>query len=147
MVEIDELGELAARLITPQGYEALVEDVCRQLIGNVDAKVYRNKNYCGISGHSHEIDVAVEFEVSGLRLLVLIECKALKRPVGIEEVMVLLQRLRDTGAHKGVIISLAGFRKGAIKIARANGVALVHFRGALGSLAWISTTRSSANTG
>jgi hypothetical protein len=130
--------------LTPQSYEALVEDVCRQLAGNMDAKIHRNVVFPGASGHSHQIDVAVDIEVKGLRLLVLIECKWWRKRVGVQEVMVLLQRLQDIGAHKGVIVSSVGFQKGAIKMAKAKGVALVILKGSAETIVMLNHCHSSS---
>jgi len=58
-------------------------------------------------------------------MLVLIECKYHKNPIKREVVQVLLDKLRATGAQKGIVFSTVKFQKGAIEFAQAHGIALV----------------------
>jgi hypothetical protein len=85
---------------------------------------HRNR-YKGASGQEHEIDLSFETTLAGSRLLVLVECKCYSRPVGIEDLAEFAYKLRDIGAHKGIVVSTVGFREGAITIARREGIALV----------------------
>ncbi|MGH9822444.1 MAG: restriction endonuclease [Blastocatellia bacterium] len=117
----------------PEAYEEIVADICRQFAADfcrlADPKevvsVRQRNKFTGRSGQVHEIDVSVEFTMSGLTFITLIECKHWQRPVGIEEVMVLKQRLEDIGAQKGVLVSSRGFQKGAVVFAKSHGIALV----------------------
>lgn len=47
------------------------------------------------------------------------------RPVGREDVQVLVDKKRSTGAQKAILFSTNGFQKGALDYARIHGVALV----------------------
>jgi len=81
-----------------------------------------------ISGDSgeYEIDIVARFEVfGGAEIVVLIECKRYKNPVKRDVVMFLEAKLRDTGAHKGIIFSTAGFQRGALEYAANRGIATV----------------------
>lgn len=55
----------------------------------------------------------------------LVECKNHVRPVEREDVQVLADRLRATGAQKGILFSTNGFQRGAIHYARNHRIALV----------------------
>jgi formylglycine-generating enzyme required for sulfatase activity len=46
-------------------------------------------------------------------------------PGGIEDVLTFAGRIRDIPAHKGMIVTTVGFQQGAVKMAKANGIALV----------------------
>lgn len=111
--------------MTPETYEQLVEDICSQIAESNNSKIFRKKKYLGSSGQEHEIDVSVEQNVRGAKVLFLIECKWWNKNVGVEQVLTLEGRLRDIGGHKGIIVTKTGFQKGAIQIARDRGIALV----------------------
>jgi restriction system protein len=84
----------------------------------------------------YEIDVAVRFEAMGAEFLVLVECKHQKHPVKREVVQVLADRIRSTGAHKGIIFATAPFQSGALEYAKQHGIGLVRI--ADGSTAWVT---------
>lgn len=77
-------------------------------------------------GGEYRIDVRLILRVVGqATIVILIECKHQKRPVERDELLVLEGKLRDTGAHKGILFSTSGFQKGAIRYAAARGIATV----------------------
>jgi len=122
-------GQGLNSIITPAEYEQLIADVCKLAASGIlsipGAVVEQRQKLRGKSGQLHEIDVVVDVQFSGVRFLTLIECKAWQRPVGVEEVMVLKQRVDDIGAHKGIVVSHNGFQQGAVTFAKPNGIALV----------------------
>jgi restriction system protein len=73
----------------------------------------------------YRIDVSLRFTQLEVDLLVLVECKNRVRPVEREDVQVLADGLRATGAQKGILFSTNGFQRGAIHYARSHGIALV----------------------
>ena len=72
------------------------------------------------------IDVSARFEALGADFLVLIECKHQSTKVKRADVQVLADKVRSTGAHKGMLFATAGFQNGAVVYAQRRGVALVH---------------------
>ena len=77
-------------------------------------------------GGEYKIDVLVKLTVFREALVtVLVECKHQARPVEREDVMVLEAKVRDVGAHKGMLFSTSGFQAGALKYADAQGIATV----------------------
>jgi restriction system protein len=81
---------------------------------------------------NYRIDVTARFNQLGVDFLVLVECKDHARPVEREDVQILSDKLRAAGAHKGMLFSTNGFRKGAVEYARTHGIALVRvLKGAL----------------
>jgi polysaccharide deacetylase 2 family uncharacterized protein YibQ len=54
----------------------------------------------------------------------LVECKAYKRPVSVDDLLIFAERIDDIGANKGIIITLHGFQPGAVKVAESHGIAL-----------------------
>jgi restriction system protein len=71
----------------------------------------------GASGE-YEFDAVAKFEVlNGATFLVLVECKRHSSPVKRDVILALEAKLRDVGAHKGMIFSTAGFQRGALEYA------------------------------
>jgi len=78
---------------------------------------------------SYEIDVAIELILfGGARILIIVECKRQANPVKRDQVLTLEAKLRDTGAHKAIMVSTSGYQRGAIDFAKAKGIALVTVR-------------------
>lgn len=73
----------------------------------------------------YEIDATARFRALGVDFLVLVECKDHLRPVEREDVQVLADRKRATGAQKAIFFATNGFQRGAIEYAKAHGIALV----------------------
>jgi hypothetical protein len=128
-------------------YELLVKALLETTVPNdvtSDVAVFHRKGYPGkASGHVHEIDVSIEFTLSGMHIMVLAECKRYTRSVGVDEVLEFAARIDDIGAHKGIIVSTAGFQEGAIRVAISKGIALATAKGM--SLVYCSYMSSMAN--
>lgn len=73
------------------------------------------------------IDVTVQFRLMGADFLILFECKRHSRPVGHEGVQVPPDKLRSTGAHKGVVVAASGFQRSASQYAQKHGIACVRW--------------------
>jgi restriction system protein len=82
----------------------------------------------GVDG-SYAIDVTVRFTALGAQFLVLVECKHERRKVERSDVQILHDKVRSTGAQKGMLFSTAGFQDGAIQYAGVHGLALVQLAG------------------
>lgn len=77
-------------------------------------------------GGAYAVDILVELSIlGGARLLVLVECKHHRRPVERDDVLALEAKIRDVGAHKGMLFSTSGFQSGAIKYSAERGIATV----------------------
>ena len=73
----------------------------------------------------YEIDATARFRALGVDFLVLVECKDHVRPIEREDVQILADRKRATGAQKAIFFSTNGFQRGAIEYAKVHGIALV----------------------
>ena len=78
----------------------------------------------GLDG-KYQIDVAVEFYVMGVRMLVLVECKHYKVPVEREQIELLHDKIGSIGAQKGVFVTTSRYQSGAIEYAKKHGIALL----------------------
>ena len=74
---------------------------------------------------SYQIDGEIRFIIMGVEMVVLVECKRYKGPVKREHVQVLHDKIRSTGAHKGIFITTSYFQSGALKYAKEHGIALI----------------------
>jgi hypothetical protein len=111
--------------LTPDEYERAVADLVRTVGHEVmDWQVRHLDPVEGVDG-TYIIDVTVRFQVLGAEFLMLFECKRHASPVKREHVQVLNDKLRSTGAHKGVVVSASGFQRGALEYARVHGIACV----------------------
>jgi hypothetical protein len=114
--------------IEARDFELLVQNLIYGLLtfeGHMPVTVHHRKRYPGKrSGHHHEIDLSYTTQSAGADVLVLVECKAYRRPVPVEDVLTLAERVDDIGANKGILVSLSGFDPGAIRIAKGRGIAL-----------------------
>ncbi|MGH3550542.1 MAG: restriction endonuclease [Pseudonocardiaceae bacterium] len=93
----------------------------------------------GVDG-TYVIDVTARFTLLGAEFLMLFECKRHRSPVKREDVQVLKDKLRSTGAHKGVVVAASGFQRGALEYARTHRIACVR----LVDEAWVYETRDLA---
>jgi len=111
--------------LTPEQFEIEVKNIIETSgLGLSQFSVEHLEKLDGADG-TYEIDITARFRALGADFLVLIECKHHRHPVKRDVVMVLYDRIRALGAHKGMIFSTAGFQSGAIKYAKAHGIALV----------------------
>jgi len=111
--------------ITPEQFELLVKEILQSSSKGLSSLEARHREKLqGVDG-TYEIDITARFRAFGADFLVLIECKHHRSAIKREAVQVLRDRLRSTGAQKGIIFSTAGFQKGALEYAKVHGIALV----------------------
>ena len=74
---------------------------------------------------TYQIDVYAEFTALNSKFKVLCECKQYTSSVSREKVAVLHDKIESIGAHKGILLATSDFQSGAIKYAKAHGIALI----------------------
>jgi hypothetical protein len=72
----------------------------------------------------HEVDVVVRFEVHGVAVMWVVECKDWTRAVPKERVLALDAIVKDVGADRGILVAESGFQAGAIQFAQQNNLTL-----------------------
>ncbi len=112
--------------LTPTEFELQVRDwLSRGGFRLEDFQATHQGSVTGLGG-DYSIDVLARLVLfSGAQIVVLAECKHRERPVERDEVLILEAKLRDVGAHKGMLFSTSGFQRGAIQLAGARGIATV----------------------
>jgi hypothetical protein len=115
-------------MIEPERYENLVKELLTKAIASefLAGKVLHGRKIRGRrSGYDHQVDLSLEVDLAGTRLLVIVECKALTRPVSVDDALEFASRIDDIGAHKGIMVSSSGFTAGAVTLAESRGIALI----------------------
>lgn len=114
------------RSLTALEYEQFVAESFAALHDAGFATVTQNRHITGLkSGHHHQFDIAIEVEIIGLQIIIVVECKHYRRRVEISDVLEFASRIDDVSAHKGVMVTTVGYQEGAIRIARANRITLL----------------------
>jgi hypothetical protein len=104
-------------------FEELVVAVQRRLSPN--ALVKHNDRVKGKkSGIPREIDVSIRDTIGEFEILIVIECRDQKAPVGVPDIEQFAAKVQDIGAHKGAFVSASGFASTAPKYAKDVGLNL-----------------------
>lgn len=77
------------------------------------------------SDGEYQIDILSQFIALSVEFKVIVECKRYTRPVEREKIVILADKVRSLGAHKGILISTSGFQSGATEYAKQHGIALI----------------------
>jgi hypothetical protein len=93
-------------------------------------KVIRKPKYFSRDRNKHiQFDISIEVRGSlkpeAPCLIWIVECKHENRKVPVDEIEEFRDKLRQVGAHKGTVVSKAGFQQGCIEIAKASGIGLM----------------------
>jgi hypothetical protein len=114
-------------------YETLIRCLVEQEVSGIDGvqllEVLQDVKMQGLSGYTHQIDVAYRFRIWKLDILVIVECKHYKKRVGVDDLLEFRSRIEDLRAHKGLLVTSSGFQSGAEEFARANRIGLMIVRG------------------
>jgi restriction system protein len=110
--------------ITPFQFECQVKAWLEHTAGPLEGFTASQRSCIGGDSGEYEIDIEARFQAfGGAEFVVLVECKRYKHPVKRDVVMLLESKIRDTGAHKGMIFSTSSFQRGALEYAKARGIA------------------------
>lgn len=129
-MDIDRIHVLYDNLvadITPIAFEKLCLEVIRGYAEKErlsDFQITHNKKFI-VNDGTYQIDVYAEFTALGVKHKTIIECKRQSHPIKREVVVVLAEKVRSLGAHKGILMATCGFQKGAIQYAKQYGIALL----------------------
>ena len=117
-------GEDYVEQMTPTEFEETVYKYIAELGQNLPGfKVAHNTRVTGTDG-IYQADILASYTALNVNMIVLIECKHYTSPVGREKIQILNDKLRSTGAHKGILFSTSGFQSGAIVLAVRHNIAL-----------------------
>lgn len=112
-------------------YEKFTQEIYQELV-NADAPqridVQHNIKLKGRSGQEHQIDVYWEYEITGAKHKVAIECKNYNKTVEIGKVRDFFGTLYDLNDVKGIMVTKKGYQKGAKEYASYYGIDLKELR-------------------
>jgi restriction system protein len=118
-------GEDYVEQMTPTEFELTVHNYIKELGQNLpDFQINHNTSIAGTDG-IYQADVLATYTVLSVKMIVLIECKHYNNPVSRDKIQILNDKLRSTGAHKGILFFTAGFQAGAIEYAIRHKIALI----------------------
>jgi restriction system protein len=111
--------------VTSGKYEQLVAATTRDLKLGGSKGVYHQREFIGKrTGRKIKVDVSFELELANFTVLCIVECKWYNHRVDVSEVEEFRTKLDDIGAHKGLMFTTVGYQDGAVKVAKAYGIAL-----------------------
>jgi restriction system protein len=111
--------------INPRDFEQLIRDYLIQQGQPLKSFIATHDIKLKCTDGEYQIDVYAEFEYLGAVFKVLVECKRHTNKIKRETVQILYDKLRATGAQKGMLFSTSGFQEGAHVYAEAHGIALI----------------------
>lgn len=113
--------------ITPTEFEEFCLEILKGYAEteNLTDFVIKHNVKIPASDGTYQIDVYAQFNALGVEFKVLAECKRYSSPVSREKVVVLADKIRSLGAHKGILMSTSGFESGAYTYAKEHGIALL----------------------
>lgn len=82
------------------------------------ATVSHNQKIIDRLGQSRQFDVVVQGRFAGQKILGVIECKDLRRPVGVSEIDAFATKSQDVHANISILVSRKGFTKPALEKCR-----------------------------
>lgn len=105
-------------------FEDHVRQVYQTLLDLKGEKVLvaRDVTIGGRTNIKHQIDVYYEFELTGLRHQVAIECKNMQRPLDKDRVLAFYAKVNDCPGVRGCIVAANGYQSGAQQFAEDNGI-------------------------
>jgi hypothetical protein len=104
-------------------FEELVVAVQKRLSPHASVK-HNDKIMGKLSGKPRQIDVSIRDAIGEFEILIVIECRDQKAPIGLEDIEQFAKKVEDVDAHKGAFVSASGYTSTAPKYARRVGLNL-----------------------
>lgn len=113
--------------ITPTDYEKYCTEILKGYAEAENLKDFTIQHNTVISSDdgTYQLDIYATFVAMGVQFKVIAECKRYSSPVSREKVVILADKVKSLGAHKGILISTSGFQSGAHEYAQKHGIALL----------------------
>lgn len=116
---------------TGKVYEHLVQDIYREILRSEGVNNIKVEHDVTLKGKTtdHQIDVYWEHEIGNSKFRMIIQAKDWKSAVPQKEMLAFAEIIKDlpTGT-KGVFVSKSGYQKGAVDVAKANGIDIYELR-------------------
>jgi hypothetical protein len=102
---------------------AVYQDDVATLFSSLGMKTSIEAQVQGVRA-THKIDVLVSFDLLGLKITWIVECKSWRASVPKEKVLALHQISQDIGADRAFLFSETSFQPGAVSAARSTNISL-----------------------
>ncbi len=116
---------------TGKEYEKLTQYIFDQIVNQQQVNTIEVQHDVVLQGKSttHQIDVYWRFEVGGEEYSTIVQAKDWKNKVPQKEMLAFNDIIRDLPyGTKGIFVSQSGYQKGAIEVAKANGITIYELR-------------------
>lgn len=121
---------------TGKAYEALTQEVFQLLLAADGVKNIEVRHNVSLPGNtvSHQVDVYWRFNVGGVEYLTVVEARDRNGRVKQEQVMAFVEKINDLRERpRGLMVSRAGFQRGAREFAKRKGITIYELRPPLDS--------------
>ena len=82
----------------------------------------------GVSGVIREVDILVQFELTGIPFRLIAEVKMRNRPISVQDIDAFASTMRDVLADKGIFITPGNVTQQALNLAHANRITLMRIK-------------------
>lgn len=116
---------------TGKEYEKLTQYIFNQIVNQQQVNTIDVQHDVILQGKStsHQIDVYWKFEIGGEEYSTIVQAKDWKTKVPQKEMLAFNDIIRDLPyGTRGIFVSQAGYQKGAIDVAKANGITIYELR-------------------
>jgi len=112
--------------ITPVEFEQQVKSWLKKSGRKLKSFYVNHREKLGGRSGDYELDILATIEIfNGADIYILIECNCHSNPIKRDEIMLVNRKLKETGAHKGLVFSTSGFQGGALDYASEHKIATV----------------------
>lgn len=111
--------------MSPTDFEKYCVQLLKEQCAGIENCTLKHNKIITTDDGDYQIDGFIEFSVMGVKYKTLVECKHYKSSIQREKVQVLYDKVRATGAQKGILMSISNFQSGAIDYATKHGIALI----------------------
>ncbi|WP_088228278.1 restriction endonuclease [Desulfosporosinus sp. FKB] len=111
--------------MSPTDFEKYCVQLLQEQSAGLENCIFQHNKIITVDDGNYQIDGFIEFSAMGVTYKTLVECKHYKNSISREKVQILYDKVRATGAQKGILMSISNFQSGAIDYATKHGIALI----------------------
>jgi len=134
-MSVSKIRKIRQATFSPMGWRQF-EELIAAISAKMDpaATVEKNVKIRGVnSQRPRQVDILITFKRGAAEYKTAVECKEYTGVVGIEKIDAFVEKIKDVGADKGIMVSRAGFAKGAKASSAYHRIALMSYRQAVES--------------
>jgi len=109
----------------PEEFEQYTLDMLKEVMNGLEDVVFEHDVIIDAYDGSYQIDGRISYKALGCNIVMLVECKKYNGPVKREHIQILYDKVRSTGANKGIFVTTSYYQSGAYDYEKAHGIALL----------------------